>query len=281
MLNKLLGLVLGVFMVAPVAQAKRMKTIVLKDSNTVALRGPVTNSTVASVQQQLITMSKQLPKKAVIFLYLDTPGGSVAAGGSLIDTARALPQRVVTVTSFAASMGFITAQLLGPRVILPSGVMMSHRASATVSGQTPGELESRATFIGENIEEIEKLVAKRMKLSLSEYKKKIVGEYWTYGAGGKAVKQKAADYVMLARCDASLTGTEVVTVNTFFGPVDVTFSRCPLLTAPLAFNFDQTSIWELPLEKRIGIKNQIKLPFLDRMEFVDRFTLKNNVGVFQ
>lgn len=38
-------------------------------------------------------------------------------------------------------------------------------------------------------------------------------------------------------CGKSLKGTEVKEFRTFFGPVDVTFSKCPLIRGPLKVDF--------------------------------------------
>ena len=43
--------------------------------------------------------------------------------------------------------------------------------------------------------------------------------------------------MVLARCGKSLSGTYDKTVRTFFGPVKVTLSKCPLITGPLDIKF--------------------------------------------
>ena len=95
-----------------IAKEQAKPKVVLSKSNTLALQGPVTYSSVAQLQQKMIALSNSLSKNSTIYLVLDTPGGSVGAGMALIDTAKSIPQRVVTITSFAASMGFITVQSL-------------------------------------------------------------------------------------------------------------------------------------------------------------------------
>lgn len=258
------------------AQAGSLKKVKLSSHNTIALRGPVSYSSVAQLQAKILDVSAKLPKRSVIFLVLDTPGGSVGAGMDLIQTAQAIPQRVVTITSFAASMGFITAQSLGPRLILPHGTLMSHRAAGGVSGQIPGEANSRLNYLMESIQDIERYVAKRLKRSHSSYANLIINEYWTFGQ--RSVNQNAADQVVLATCDGSLSGTETQTIQTFFGPVKVTFSKCPLVSAPLAIDFGDTLLLGLSLKEELQFKNYIRKMYTDKINFVKDEVVNLPVG---
>jgi ATP-dependent Clp protease protease subunit len=252
--------------------------ITLSKSNTLALQGPVTYSSVAQLQQKLVALSNSLSKNSTIYLYLDTPGGSVGAGMALIDTLKSIPQEVVTVTSFAASMGFITVQSLGRRVILPNATLMSHRARGGVSGQIPGEMTTRSAWIHKTIEDIERDMAKRMKMSLASYQKLILNEYWVVGK--HAIKDNAADVIANVVCDSSLEGTQIEKIYTFFGVVKLTMSKCPLVSAPLAFDFEDTNLWMLDPKERIKAENAIKMPYLKKKEFVEQHSKNGDVGVY-
>ena len=78
-------------------------TITLEAKNTLVLSGPVTSDSVAKLQSEANAMSSKLKDGDKIYLVLDTPGGSVFAGMDLIDHLRALPQKIETITLFAAS----------------------------------------------------------------------------------------------------------------------------------------------------------------------------------
>lgn len=214
------------------ASSSSIPAIILSESTTVVLRGPVTAASVTEVSLRILELHKTLPKKKAIILFLDTPGGSISAGNQLIELVEGLPRKVVTVTSFAASMGYQIVQAFSTRYILESGVLMSHRASiGGLSGQVPGEANTRLQWISETVEEMERKTSKRLNMSLNEYKESIRDELWL--TGGKAVAVKHADKVVKARCDGTLLGTTESTINTMFGPVEVTLHKCPLISGPV------------------------------------------------
>jgi ATP-dependent Clp protease protease subunit len=215
--------------------------VLLTKRNTLVMRNVFEDSSVASLQYKAIQLSQNLSATENIYLFLRTPGGSISAGNSLISTLQGLPQKVNTITDFAASMGYVTVQSLGDRYVLPGGILMSHRAAGGAQGQIPGELNTRVKFFTDMLNRQEAKIAKRVGMNHSEYSKLIHDEYWVEGA--QAVKEKMADRVINARCDKELsTGKEKETIYTFFGPVEVVYSACPLVSAPLEINFSQLTL---------------------------------------
>lgn len=209
--------------------------VTLSARNTYIFRGAVDGDTVAKAQLGLMKLSRRLSKDSVIYLVLDTPGGSIQAGNTLVDTIKGLPQRVKTVTQFAASMGFYFVQALDERIITPSGVLMAHRAKVGgVSGEVPGEAIVRINMIMDIVREMEKLNATRIGVTLEEYQRVSRDEYWV--SGEEAVRQGVADRVAAVACDESLDGISSVVENTIFGQVQVQFSNCPAIMAPLSVN---------------------------------------------
>lgn len=223
-------------------KAATSETLTLSPENTVIFRYVFTKGTISQTVEKLLKLSSKMPDDSTIYLVLDTPGGSVDAGNQLIAAARALPQEVKTVTLFSASMGFITVQSLGERLITPNGVLMSHRARVGLRGQIYGEFESRFKFIKEGITDIESRMAERLGLTAKAYRAKIFNEYWTEGSN--AVAQKAADRTVSLACDKDSLGTYVDTIRTFFGNVEVEWSHCPLVSSPLSVRRVRTSFYE-------------------------------------
>jgi len=242
---------------------KTGKSIVLQSSNLVILRGPVTSKSVSDVQRQILSMSHRLSKSTPIYLVLNTPGGSVGAGLTLIDYLKSIPQKVHTITLFAASMGFQIAQNMGTRYITPNGTLMSHRARlGGLGGQLDGELESRYKMIKRSVDYLDVIAAKRMKISLSKYKNMIINEYWVHGFDSKL--EKAADQVANVSCGQSLKGTKLQVFETMFGNATVEFSKCPLIQAPISVSFgnrvaenNKTKVMELVQDSFTNNRNYI------------------------
>jgi ATP-dependent protease ClpP protease subunit len=253
-----------------VALEKPVKSvIVLGAANTLVFRAVVTQDSVAKAQFQLFKMSQLLPKDAVIYLVMDTPGGDIDAGNMLIESAKALPQEVKTITLFSASMGFHTVENLGERLVLPNGVLMSHRARAgEMGGEVPGNLIVRVNALLRLITVMDTHASARMGISLKAYQELIRDEYWV--TGQDAVDARAADRVVLARCSDDLLGTHKESVNTMFGRVGLIYADCPLIRYPLDVELPASSnltpaqkaefekfVFDMTQDKESFVRNQI------------------------
>lgn len=254
-----------------------MKNIKLEKRNSVVFRGVVTDNSVTQVMAKLQEMSQNLNKNDEIYLVLDTPGGSIFAGLDLIEFTKGLPQKVNTVTLFAASMGFQFAQALGTRYITETGVLMSHRGALSgLGGQINGELESRYKLYKRSVDILDTISSKRMKMSLKEYQDLILNEYWVFGLD--SVNEKAADETVTVSCGTSLNGTTEETVQTLFGAVNLNWSDCPLLKYPLKVEFNGLVSEEAVSEE---IKKYFKTLFFKKREFVSNYIINNNYERFQ
>jgi ATP-dependent Clp protease protease subunit len=275
------------FGLAANASTKKTSTkeqvLTLTERNTVVLRNVVDSQSVTAVQLAASKLSQNLAKSEPIYLFLDTPGGSIQSGNEMIATLKGLPQKVHTVTSFAASMGFITVQSLGTRYILPNGILMSHRASGGARGQIPGELNVRVNFFTDMLDSQDEEIAARVGLGKKAYQKLIRDEYWVYGT--KAVKVNMADKTILVRCNKALSeGKTVENVATFFGDVQVTYSTCPLITAPLEVSFDGLTLSRYDEGERIQLsqvrKTILTLLYNKRMFYTDYILTNKYQQVF-
>lgn len=209
-------------------------TINLTNKNSINFNSAFSPDFVA--KKQLEAMEKcSANEGSDIYVVLYTPGGSVSAGKLFFDTLNALPCNFHTITIFAASMGYQTVQNLGNRYILPSGILMSHRASIRgLSGEINGELDQILKLIKENVKELDVTASKRVGITLDEYNKLIADELWM--TGNQAVSTNHADKVVFAKCDKDFEGTYVEIIRFFGIELSVEFSNCPLVTAPLSVN---------------------------------------------
>jgi ATP-dependent Clp protease, protease subunit len=112
----------------------------------VFLVGPVNDQTANLVVAQLLFLESENPDKD-IFLYINSPGGSVSAGMSIYDTMQFIKPDVSTLCmGMAASMGafLLAAGTKGKRIALPHSRIMIHQPSGGSQGQaTDIEIQAR------------------------------------------------------------------------------------------------------------------------------------------
>ena len=108
----------------------------LKD-RIVLLSSEVNDAVASLICAQLLFLESQDPEKE-IYLYINSPGGSVTAGLAIYDTMRFISSPVATVCmGRAASMGafLLAAGKSGMRFALPNSQIMIHQPSGGFQGQ--------------------------------------------------------------------------------------------------------------------------------------------------
>jgi ATP-dependent Clp protease, protease subunit len=101
------------------------------------LHGQVTADSMNLIVAQMLFLEADDPEKD-IYLYINSPGGSVSAGLGLYDTMRHVRPDVATICmGLAASMGafLLSAGTKGKRMILPNARVMIHQPSGGAQGQ--------------------------------------------------------------------------------------------------------------------------------------------------
>ena len=109
----------------------------LLKSRVVMLGVPVDDDIANNICAQLLYLDAEEPG-ADIWLYINSPGGSVTAGMAIYDTMNFVGSDVATVClGLAASMGqfLLTAGTPGKRYTLPNTRIMMHQPSAGLRGQ--------------------------------------------------------------------------------------------------------------------------------------------------
>lgn len=252
----------------------KIKRILLESKNTISLNGPITADSVAKLQAEFMKKSLKLSKSSKIYLVLYTPGGDVYSGLALIDSIKAIPQRVETITIFSASMGFEIVQSLNKRYITTTGVLMSHRASGSIGGEFSGNLEKRYELLKRRLTYMEVVAARRMGISLKAYRKLIRDEYWV--SGFDAVPENAADQIAYVNCGKSLNGYVKRTVSTFFGPVYITSHKCPTIVTPIKIDFTQIK----SNLKRLELKKLFNMFYTDKIKFINTYIKTNKINKY-
>ncbi|MEN3308029.1 MAG: ATP-dependent Clp protease, protease subunit [Micromonosporaceae bacterium] len=114
----------------------------------VLLGSEVRDENANSLCAQLLLLAAQAPEKD-IYLYINSPGGSVTAGLAIYDTMKWIQSDVVTVAmGMAASMGqfLLCAGTRGKRYALPHARIMMHQVAGGMGG-TASEIQTQAEQI--------------------------------------------------------------------------------------------------------------------------------------
>jgi len=135
----------------------------------VFLVGPVSDAVANLVVAQMLFLESENPDKD-IFLYINSPGGSVSAGMSIYDTMQFIKPDVSTMCmGLAASMGsfLLMAGAKGKRLSLPNSRIMIHQPSGGAQGQAT-DIEIHAREILKTRELLNRIYADRTGQTLEK-----------------------------------------------------------------------------------------------------------------
>ena len=133
----------------------------LKD-RIIMLSGEVNDDMANTIIAQLLFLDAQDSEKD-IYLYINSPGGSVSAGLAIFDTMNFVKADVQTIVlGIAASMGsfLLTAGAKGKRFALPNAEIMIHQPLGGAQGQAT-EIEIAARHILKTRERLNNILSER------------------------------------------------------------------------------------------------------------------------
>lgn len=134
--------------------------------------GPIEDHMANLIVAQLLFLEAEDPKKD-IYMYVNSPGGSVSAGLGIVDTMNHIKPDVATVcVGLAASMGSIILSqgAKGKRAVLPNAEVMIHQPWGGAQGQAT-DIEITARHILRTRETLNKMLAKATGKPLTQIEK--------------------------------------------------------------------------------------------------------------
>lgn len=162
------------------------------------LGGVITDQMANLVIAQLLFLEHEDPKKE-IKLYVNTPGGSVAAGLAIYDTIQYVKPDVSTIcVGIAASMGavLLSAGTKGKRMALPNSEILLHQVMGGVEGQAV-EVEITARQILKIKDKLNSILAKHSGQSIAKIEKDTDRDFYLtppeakeYGLIDEVIKNK-------------------------------------------------------------------------------------------
>ncbi|MDT0269185.1 ATP-dependent Clp protease proteolytic subunit [Streptomyces sp. DSM 44915] len=164
----------------------------LLDERIIFLGQPVDDDIANRITAQLLLLAADPDRD--IYLYINSPGGSISAGMAIYDTMQYVKNDVVTIAmGLAASMGqfLLTAGAPGKRYALPNAEVLIHQPSAGLAGS--------ATDIRIHAEQL--LRTKRKMAKLSAQHSGVSEEQWERDADRDRwfSAEEARDYGLLDR----------------------------------------------------------------------------------
>lgn len=145
----------------------------------VFLTGGVDDDTANLVIAQLLFLEAEDPKKD-IFLYVNSPGGSVSAGLAILDTMNHVKPAVATVcVGMAASAAavILASGAKGKRFALPNAEVMIHQPWGGAQGQAT-DIEITARHILATRDRLNKILAKATGQAISKIEKDVERDYF-------------------------------------------------------------------------------------------------------
>ena len=162
------------------------------------LIGPVNDQTANLVVAQMLFLESENPDKD-IYLYINSPGGSVSAGLSIFDTMQFIKPPVSTMCmGIAASMGafLLSAGAKGKRFALPNARVMIHQPAGGAQGQAT-DIEIQAREILKLRENLNRIMAERTGQPLEKIQNDTERDYFmsaedakTYGLIDEVISER-------------------------------------------------------------------------------------------
>ncbi len=144
----------------------------LLEDRIIFLNGEIDDNVANLVIAQLIYLEGKNPDKD-IFLYINSPGGSVSAGFAIYDTMQYIKCDVTTIcVGLAASMGafLLSSGAKGKRFVLPNSEVMIHQPLGGAQGQA-SDIEIQARHIARTKQKLNKILSENTGKSLKVIEK--------------------------------------------------------------------------------------------------------------
>ncbi|MFI0546729.1 MAG: ATP-dependent Clp endopeptidase proteolytic subunit ClpP [Brachymonas sp.] len=149
--------------------------------------GPVEDYMANLVVAQMLFLESENPEKD-IYLYINSPGGSVSAGMAIFDTMNFIKPEVSTLcTGMAASMGafLLAAGAKGKRIALPNSRVMIHQPSGGAQGQAT-DIEITAKEILKIRHRLNQVLSEQTGQPLEQIERDVERDKWMDAAEAQA-----------------------------------------------------------------------------------------------
>lgn len=197
-------------------------SLILNSQNSLLVKGPIDETSVAEFIHDL----NKRESKDNLYLFLDTPGGSVEDGTKIIN--EIIKYNINCIAERAYSMGFVIFQSCNKRYITKFGKLMQHQISYGINNEK-AKVENYVGFVDQIEKELLSIQTERIGISIKNFKEKTNNDWWMVGKN--ALKENCADEIIFPKCSIELTKKNFKK-KTMFGTF--VFSMCPLVSGYLS-----------------------------------------------
>lgn len=150
---------------------------ILLHSRYIYLFKEITEDTACEIVNKIVALSKL--NNNPIALYINSPGGCVDSGFSIIDAIQGVPCPVITVvTGMACSMAGIVSIAGDKRFMTRNSIWMSHDMAGGIWGDYTTKVIARAKYLEDAQKKLFKFIQEKTKLTLKDINKAIHQELW-------------------------------------------------------------------------------------------------------
>lgn len=206
--------------------------VVLTQHNFIAIRGEIDEALADRFLRDSMLFrasQKVVPQR---YVFIDTPGGSVAAGRRMLGEIRRA--QYTCIADRAYSMGFVLLQGCADRLVMPTSTLMQHPLTLELTGDF-GSVRSYVDALQRTEHEMVRLQAARLGLAAHEFEARTASEWWLLDAPD-IFRHRAADGLVTVVCAPPVVRGNDTLVRPVVGTsqqIVETRSRCPLLRGVL------------------------------------------------
>lgn len=208
------------------AETKLPTEIVFEEGNHFAITGAFNGKLLDDFSEKVLNYEGD-----EIYLYFDSPGGSVLALSRMARIMKSSKIKFTCVANFAASAGFMLFQHCDNRIMLSDGIIMSHNWAGGFQDEGPRIL-TLFNAVQSLVDTLEAVAIEKMNVDKKEYAALINNNLWM--PVGLATKYGAIDGVLdNVRCSKDLIEKRVqigYIREGFYGPASPLYkSGCPMV----------------------------------------------------
>lgn len=165
---------------------------VLLHSRTILLFSPINDEKAEEIVSKLLSLDHL--NSNPIYLVINSPGGSLSSGFSIIDTMKGIKAPVVTIINGeACSMAGVISIVGDKRLITKHSIWMAHDVSSGVSDYV-SKMIDRIEFVSEYQKKLMSVLRDNTKLTEKDIERAKNGELWFFSE--ECLKKKIVDSII-------------------------------------------------------------------------------------